>query len=64
MINDIALTIGLIWAMGVLLCNYVLPWKKGEYAIILLFTIIVNVVATAIFFAAYGISYLIAIGLN
>lgn len=63
MINDIALAIGLIWAMGVLLCFFVLPWKKGEYAIILLFTIMVNVAATAIFFAAYGISYLIAFGL-
>ena len=63
MINDVALTIGLIWAMGALLTLF--TRKDGVFTVDdVLFLAIVNVFATAIFFAAYGVSYLIAIGLN
>lgn len=64
MINDIALTIGLIWAMGALLTLYASKKEGERYLISPLFIVLVDVSATAIFFAAYGISYLIAIGLN
>lgn len=64
MTHDMALAIGLIWAMGTIACFYTDYGKPKDIALDLLAALCINFVATALFFLAYMVSYLIACGIR
>ena len=61
---DIALAIGLIWALGSLLYFLFFNEKSGDPIVNILASVLINMGATGIFSLAYMVSYLIARGIG
>ena len=61
---DIALAIGLIWALGSLLYFLCFNEKSGDLIVNILTSVLLNMSATGIFSLAYMVSYLIARGIG
>ena len=64
MTHDMALAIGLIWAMGTIAFFFMDYGKPKDILVDILAAFCINIAATTLFFLAYMVSYLIACGIR
>lgn len=64
MTHDMALAIGLIWAMGTIACFYIDYGKPHDIMLDLFAAFCINFAASVLFYLAYMVSYLIACGIR
>ena len=64
MTHDMALAIGLIWALSTIIYVFVEDEKPDGILTSIIVILILNIFFTAVFFFSYMVSYLIACGIR